>query len=293
MPFAIPTPRFVLIKELTGDGGRCNGDIHVTIDCQTNSLVIRKTLHKRDPLTGRASVDKVQELKRVSGHPNIVRFIDFVPGSNNAGDELYLEYCRAPRGNGLGEINTLRQLCQLYEEKGANTPELFAWHLVESLLKAISWMQFGIRDVAVNQADPNWDAVFQGAIWSPNLFLMSDQEQSQSEYPRIVLGDFGCAEFASDLKEMSEMERRVQASYPIADLKEMLLLMRPFCHSSVEHGTLRKCDVQLSDRHSWRVSEELRGIVLRLRELKDEDPSIIDLLKTLKGDTPCPRHVEI
>lgn len=145
-----------------------NAGISVMLDTTTGRQAIRKRVDRklRDALTEQ----EVASLRQLAGHPNINQMYEFVPATAPGSeqfttDELFLEYCNVPISQGA-ILETLTDLENLYKSRSATPPEAFVWHFLESMLKALSYMQFGVKDADAD-ADatpiPDWDAVLHNA----------------------------------------------------------------------------------------------------------------------------------
>jgi len=76
--------------------------------------------------------------------------------------------------------------------------EAFVWHVLSGLAKALSMTHYGINadNPAVRSQD--WNCIYHRDIKPGNIFL-TDRQQI-GVYPRIVLGDFGCAVTRRDIE---------------------------------------------------------------------------------------------
>ena len=102
---------------------------------------------------------------------------------------LILEHCDA--GN-------LEDMVQLYRRRGQRIGEGFLWHVMQGIANALAYLHWGIADAAGgSQPVRNWGTICHLDIKPPNVFL-SNSGRTNS-YPRVVLGDFGCAVAKSDI----------------------------------------------------------------------------------------------
>lgn len=147
---------------------------------------------------------EVAALEHLRGHEHIVQLRQFNPVSstNDGYDEIIMEYCRA--GN-TQEVNTIGQLLNKYFSNEANRPvnpdeafklpELFVWEAFEGMLKAMCFMHLGLRDVTMPRV-PDWKPVAHRDVHMGNIFVSGGPDaDAAGTYPRIVLGDFGLADW--------------------------------------------------------------------------------------------------
>lgn len=264
-----PSVRWIATRKLVG--GSNNKGIELVIESGSGRLAIRKSI---DPEMMQNSIgNEVGIMRRLASHKNIVQIYDFVPASPQGPhlDELYVEYCKSLiRGQ---EINTVFQLNKLYMLEDKAVPELFLWHLLEGLLRVIVYMQFGIHNVD-EAPKPDWEAVFHNDLFASNVFLSSkgiDAKTiaSRSEYPRIVVGDFGQANTAASMNTYYAKLAKTGFGVP----------SRPNDHDM--KSTFRILALLTEAKCGWVYSRELQEITLCLQRLQDNSAGIIRLLKTL------------
>lgn len=257
--------------------GTMNSGIATVMESGTGRIALRKYLspssHPNYPLDSEATT-----LAKLCGHAHIVQIYDFIPAavSDSGGkDELYLEYCKMLlRGR---EINTLLQIREAYARARGPVPEMFAWHVLEGLVRAVAFMHLGARDVS-DELDGGWDAVLHNDLHVGNVFVSSKGAAGggraidlKSAYPRIVVGDFGAAKMASAVVGRESIPRVTR------DVEAVCNILRHFCQRAV----VGMPEPDLGDQGSWVFSEELREAVLRLKRLEDGSRSIPCFLKDL------------
>lgn len=158
----------ILVVERRNDGLRC----------------IEKRLKPEQVASGvaRFEITVLRDLK----HPHVCQYIDAFLDENPYRPQatLYMEYC---------ELGTLDDVLEKYFQRRQRVPEGAVWSIFKQLTKALGYCQLGIRDVLRGEQgpDPGWVGVVHRDIKPNNLFLSN--RSSEPSFPRVVLGDFGCA----------------------------------------------------------------------------------------------------
>ncbi|KAF2826471.1 kinase-like protein, partial [Ophiobolus disseminans] len=113
-------------------------------------------------------------LSLLEGHPNIIQLrIAFIPDHPHSPPWLVTEFCNA---------GTLHN----YISKAQSLPDLFIWHVFESLVEAPRYSHGG----PVNGFASLWDPVSHRDIIPGNILL---HKESQGLDPVVKLADWGCA----------------------------------------------------------------------------------------------------
>ena len=173
--------KYKVIRRIADDDlSEYNSGIFIVEDLETHQTLICKQLK---PGTGK---HESEILAKVSPHPNVTQYIDskLHPADSSSNDRIYMEYCNA---------GSLRDY--LKEHNGEKIPEAFALSIFRDLTAAVKHLQNGPPGVK------NWDSILHRDIKPINVFLMT-VGRTPEEYPRAVLGDFGCAFTHSELDEI-------------------------------------------------------------------------------------------
>lgn len=186
--------RFQRLRTL--DDGNC---AHSGISGNMNEgvfLVKRKKdglicVQKRIPTRNKLLLNEIRILQRLE-HPNICRYIDASISDEDPPPlraSLYTEFC---------DLGSLEILLQKYRKRSrrsrarAYIPEGFIWKVFLDLCSALQYLHHGIEagDTSPPKDPPEWRRVLHRDIKPANVFLKSGL---YSDYPTVVLGDFGCA----------------------------------------------------------------------------------------------------
>ncbi|KAF1977506.1 hypothetical protein BU23DRAFT_659956 [Bimuria novae-zelandiae CBS 107.79] len=248
-----PNKRWATLRKFDF-GGANNLGITLMLENGTGRSAIRKQL--RPLQMGRDLGNEVDVMEKLAGHPNIVQIYDFVPASGETFNrhELYVEYCKVlVRGQ---EVNTIHELSQFYTPKQKEVPELFVWHLYEGLMRALAYMHLGIRSLVDD-------------LYSCNVFLSSKGAYSKtikscSEYPRIVVGDFGLSDTAS--RSQTYFRRSLATGCE-----------RSPCRTNLDISAV----YEMLELFGHENSKELQNMMRPLHDLRDGSPEILTLLKDL------------
>lgn len=150
---------------------------------QTGQLFVEKRLRTRDRQDQRRTMFEVNALLQLSGtHSNVVQIEEAGQMTGSPYASLVLEYC---------DSGTIRDHIDRYTEERKSTPEPFAWHVLAGITAALCTCCYGITDPQDTRPMRGWDALCHLDVKPSNVFLTS--KGRNSAYPRVVLGDFGCA----------------------------------------------------------------------------------------------------
>jgi serine/threonine protein kinase len=230
----LKTSKEVVLKRLDGRGGEMEASMHKRLVDHPN---IVQMVHF-SPLISNAHLMMLPR--------PLDEFSDFYIRSKRFG-RLYLELCSAVVGG--NQLSTLRELRHSFMQRGKNIPELFIWSIYADLLKALCFMWFGIRDVK-SEVFPaeGWKPILHRDIHLGNIFVAdsspesrpsgnndkktSEQSSSQTsatstltptEYPRVVLGDFGnSGPLSSDHQKPPSYPAEEYAMWDLAQLHQVM-----------------------------------------------------------------------
>lgn len=156
---------------------------------QTGQLFVEKRLRtrtKQDHKRATFEIDALFQLKGIPGYIVQIEEAGQMTGSPYA--SLVLEYC---------DSGTVRDHIDRYTEERKSTPEPFAWHVFAGLTAALCACHYGVMDPEHTRAVRGWDVLCHLDVKPSNVFLTS--KGRNSAYPRVVLGDFGCAVKDADI----------------------------------------------------------------------------------------------
>lgn len=123
---------------------------------------------------------EIEVMYKLTCHPNIVQILDFhLPDTKNDAPWLVMDFCNA---------GTLRSCIEKNQRDDFEVPELFIWHVFESLLEAVRYCHHG----PVGTDPALWDVISHRDIITGNI-LLRDEEGNINAYPTVKLADFGCA----------------------------------------------------------------------------------------------------
>jgi NIMA (never in mitosis gene a)-related kinase len=154
---------------------------------ETRELYVEKRLRMRDD-TDRARVKSenftLYEIRKAGSCKHIVDVIEaFAPPVSPPYCSLVLEYCNS---------GTLKDFIDRYIEDRKITPEPFAWHIFAGVTSALCACHYGLMDAMESFDGPrHWQPICHLDVKPSNMFLTSTGRTNA--YPRVVLGDFGCA----------------------------------------------------------------------------------------------------
>ena len=181
----VDTPRSASGKyectKLIGMDGE--GTIHLMESRSARRFIVRKTVRFAKTVFAKPIEATILQDIFPDRHENIIRLHDFEP-YREEGARYYLEYCSG---------GDLHQLVQQYQDHGSPLPEPFIWQAYRQLASALEFLHQGFDPRCSN---PDRRGICHRDIKPSNIFL---RFVSGSEYPEVVLADFGHAtlEFAT------------------------------------------------------------------------------------------------
>lgn len=149
----------------------------------TGQLFVEKRLRTQNQQDHRRTsfeVNALLQLKGIAG--NILQLEEAGQMTGSPYASLVLEYC---------DSGTIRDHVDRYTAERKSTPEPFAWHVFAGLTAALCACHYGIIDPQDTRPMRGWDTLCHLDVKPSNVFLTS--KGRNSAYPRVVLGDFGCA----------------------------------------------------------------------------------------------------
>lgn len=272
MPPSHTTSHWSFVKKLDASGYFAK-DISVVKNTVTGKLAVRKQFK----FPANTNAHEFSIMKRLSGHPNIVEAYEFVRGdTTGAHDELYMQYCKVhckPE-----DISTLHQLGDYY--KTVDLPEAFAWSLLIDAMSGIVFIRFGIRDVTVSdQPVEDWEPIYHNDLHSSNIFLSDAAIDLASQYPRLLIGDWGEAETRTEREVLQLADSTDNPNIPrkndMLSLKELVAYL--------EYRKAGADASMLGDNQGLKYSEDLFNMLQRLKCLNNDSPEMIGFLKDLRA----------
>lgn len=168
------TGKYALIEQIAVDG---EGVIHLMRNCSTGQLVARKTVEYASLAFNKPIEAAILQDILPESHNNIIR-LDAFESYRIEGARYYFEYCSG---------GDLHQLVNQYRRHRAYLPEPFIWHVYKQILSALEFLHRGFDPRC---PDPERRGITHRDVKPSNIFLRFNPD---SEYPDVVLGDFGHA----------------------------------------------------------------------------------------------------
>ncbi|KAK5162769.1 uncharacterized protein LTR77_011200 [Saxophila tyrrhenica] len=186
------------LQQGTNDPKRMSNGVRVLqrINPNRKFFVVEKNLMAgSDKAFTRVKIEiaALKQIRDAGGSPHINTIIDEFWAEGSRSCTILLEHC---------DIGTLEQEIQRMNAKGMFLEEFFMWDVLESVLKALCFCHYGIRNAHAPKYKLNpWNTICHLDIKPANLFVTSKMYPG-NEYGnhRIVLGDFGCAVTLVDIQ---------------------------------------------------------------------------------------------
>ncbi|KAJ4289648.1 G2-specific serine/threonine protein kinase [Kalmusia sp. IMI 367209] len=173
-----PNQRFENMGSISNSGEN-NAGIFLEWDAHSREYCIEKRLKARDVRNGYAQRE-IELLIQLQGHPNIANLVAYdynYPEFGRPSAKIWTHYC---------DHRSLDNVIEALKVSKTRAPEAFLWHVFEGLAEAVRHCQQGPQGY-----DGPWNTVYHRDIKPSNVFLASTQ--TENEFPRVVLGDFGCS----------------------------------------------------------------------------------------------------
>ena len=178
-------PGYRLVRRL--EPGGMSEAVNLVQDQRSGKLFVEKRFRADGFHASRAAAE-LRALQRVRS-PNLNYMVTHLRGPRDAYCTFVLEYCDA---------GSLEDAIKHYRESRHNVPEKFVWHALAGISYGLAFLHHGIRDAA---RDPrpigDWNTTCHLDLQPCNVFLSTTNQEGH--YPRIVVGDFGCAIMQSDI----------------------------------------------------------------------------------------------
>jgi serine/threonine protein kinase len=181
--------RWRISSTLADAEGFFNRGVHMVTDMECSSAsapCILKVLSSEATYTGYAERE-IAILYALRDHPNIVQIKDaYMPYQRHVAPWVCMEQCNAGTLKACMAKNLTTTKC---------APELFIWHVFESLVEAVRFCHCGPAGKRAM-----WDPIFHRDIIPGNILLHQDVKD-EDNYPWVKLADFGCAVTESEVAE--------------------------------------------------------------------------------------------
>lgn len=193
-------PGYEFVKSLT-TGGFSDA---VTLVKKSGKLFITKHVpaDKSQTELMEAELIVLKNLKH-SGCRNLNKLVDYKWGPQKRSITFLLEYCDA---------GSLQDIIKSYRTNGGNVSREYAYHLLLGMANALAFLHHGIRDPQRDRRNDRWDSIYHLDLKPQNIFLSAKDQRGR--YPRVVVGDFGCAVTKSDIRSGKVDGRRQPCGTP-------------------------------------------------------------------------------
>lgn len=175
--------------------------VNLVQDEQRGRLFIEKHVRADGPRRARA-IAELNALHRIEHGRNLNYLVTHLWGPREAYCTFILEYCDA---------GSLQDMIDRHRQSRRDIPEEFAWHVLLGIANGLAFLHFGTRDTS-RRGIADWDAICHLDLKPANVFLSTTDQEGP--YPRVVVGDFGCAITVSDIVYGMEHPRQQLCGTP-------------------------------------------------------------------------------
>ncbi|KAK5136220.1 hypothetical protein LTR08_003827 [Meristemomyces frigidus] len=193
-------PGYTKIKSL--DKGGMSEAVSLVKKTETGKVYVEKRV-RIDGSRRQRTMAELTALKSVERGRNLNHMHDFLFDERTGLCSFILEYCDG--GSLQHDIEKQRRGRKNYSDK-------FVWHVLVGISRALAYVHQGIRDVTRDSPAWDWNMTCHLDLKPCNVFLSSTNQDS--EYPRVVVGDFGCAIRSSDVWLGMEHPREQRCGTP-------------------------------------------------------------------------------
>lgn len=160
-------------------------------DTITGVVFAHKRISTADPFDktrAKHELAVLKQLSRAGGSYHVNMLVDYFINPNIEVCNLVIEYCDA---------RTVADEMEKYTTGCTRMPEAQVWHIFAAMAQALLFCHHGM-DFKTQKFNPKWNTVCHLDI-KPTNVLLTRQQQRHPEFPRVVLGDFGCSVTLEDV----------------------------------------------------------------------------------------------
>ena len=197
---------YIVIQSLDGRQGppkstNMSLGVNLVRNMETGKKFVEKRVSIRQEFRkerAKAEVNALKQVRKAGGSKHINSLIEhFYNGATNC-CHMILELCDA---------GTLHSIIWKFNSRHEIVSEAFVWHVLTGLAKALCMLHYGSNmDRPTMAPGAVWNCICNLDIKPANIFLTS--QGKTGVYPRVVLGDFGCAVTRADI-EAGKAEKAV------------------------------------------------------------------------------------
>ncbi|KAK5676639.1 Mitochondrial tRNAs modification protein [Elasticomyces elasticus] len=153
---------------------------------RSGKVYVEKSVRLDGMLRTRAEAE-LRTLKAARGNDHLNQLKKHLWDDRSGMASFILEHC--DRGSLSGKI-------QDFLDRGKNFSKGYVWHTMKGIAKGLAFLHHGVKDAEKDHPVPGWDPIWHLDLKPCNVFLTNVGKQGG--YPRVVIGDFGCAVFNKD-----------------------------------------------------------------------------------------------
>ncbi|KAK4951290.1 hypothetical protein LTR10_010263 [Elasticomyces elasticus] len=178
-------PGYKLVKPLEA-GGMAHSVNLVSKRARSGKVYVEKSVRLDGMLRTRAEAE-LRTLKAARGNNHLNQLKIHLWDDRSGMASFILEHC--DRGSLSGKI-------QDFLNRGKIFSKGYVWHTMKGIAEGLAFLHHGVKDAEKDHPVPGWDPIWHLDLKPCNVFLTN--VGMQGGYPRVVIGDFGCAVFNKD-----------------------------------------------------------------------------------------------
>jgi serine/threonine protein kinase len=197
-------PKYDIVCSATqGVGGNNNLGIHIVRHRRSNQLYIEKRIRASDIQRGDVQRE-IRNMRQCANHPNVVALVDHDLSHRSVGyGSMFMQ---------RGELGSLDAFILRLRQNGTWLPdEGFLWKVLLDISMGVCHLWTGQDAATARQlamtgrsvpTKPGWNKILHRDLKPSNIFMTwgDGQQPNQHPHPTMLIGDFGCAVSAADIR---------------------------------------------------------------------------------------------
>ena len=162
--------------------------VNVVKEIRTGKKLIEKTIRLDSAPARHRARAELRALRQAMQSRSLNHLHKFYEDRSRGTVNFILEYC---------DKGSLDSILKEHLRQRRRVKEDFVWHVLIGMARGLAFLHCGITDAVRGRPASEWDPTFHLDLKPCNVFLSTSGQQGP--YPRVVVGDFGCAITLTDI----------------------------------------------------------------------------------------------